>query len=321
MTRYHVQLTGMVSELSEDELVQRLRGGLLSGLELVRVDGEEEWRPLHELPVYREAVPHVGDSGDAARRSVAKAFGWHLLFYVIITGWLLGASVPAAIWGFFVALHAVRALPATWTLVRKGTLLGPGRATAALPAAHEAPRTPAAALPKPSADDTRSAAALPAGSDAEAMIADVRSLLARRSSDEATDRLEGVAAALGELRSRKARLSALLGTEDRGALEQRLAAAEAALDEASEPADETLRRRAVEVLHESLAANERARRTLERLGLRESLAMEQLQQLRLELARLEADAPGPEDLGERLDQIRIETEASAEADALVAGRS
>lgn len=319
MTQYHVQLTGMVSELSEDELVQRLRGGFLSGLELVRVDGEEEWRPLHELPVYREAVPHVGDSGDAARRGVAKAFGWHLLFYVIITGWLLGASVPAAIWGFFVALHAVRALPATWTLVRKGTLLGPGRAAAALPATTEAPAAPATA--KQRLAEERSTAALPASSEVEATLADVRSLLARRSNDEASDRLDGVATALAELRGRIARLSSLLGTEDRGTLEQRLTAAEAALDGASDPADETLRRRAVEVLRESLAANERARRTLERLELRESLAMEQLQQLRLELARLEADAPGPEDLGERLDQIRIETEASAEADALVAGRS
>jgi hypothetical protein len=76
-----------------------------------------------------------------------------------------------------------------------------------------------------------------------------------------------------------------------------------------------------EVLLESLAADERARQVLERLELRERLALQQLQQLRLDLARLEADAPGPEDLGERLDQIRFETEASAEADALVAGRS
>lgn len=318
MTRYHVQLTGMVSELSEDELVARLRGGFLSGLELVRVDGEDEWRPLHERPVYREAVPHVGDSGDAARRGVAKAFGWHLLFYVIVTGWLLGASVPAAIWGVFVVLHAVRALPATWTLVRKGTLLGPGRSAAALPAAA---RAPAAALAQEDGAEPRSSGALPASSDVEVMIADVRSLVARRTSAEASDRLEGVATALAELAARKARLSALLGHDDRGALAGRLTAAEAALAEASEPADETLQRRAVEVLRESLAADERARRTLQRLELRESLAMQQLQQLRLELARLEADAPGPEDLGERLDQIRFETEASAEADALVAGRS
>jgi hypothetical protein len=100
-----------------------------------------------------------------------------------------------------------------------------------------------------------------------------------------------------------------------------LSEARQVLDRVDDPADQSLRRREVEVLLESLAADERARQVLERLELRERLALQQLQQLRLDLARLEADAPGPEDLGERLDQIRFETEASAEADALVAGRS
>lgn len=319
MKRYHVQVSGGVSELDEDDVITRLRAGGLNGLELARVEGEEAWRPLHELEVFRQAVPHVGDPGDAARRRVASGLLWHVIIYAIATGWIFGASVPALIWGVFVAFHAARALPVTIALARKGALFGPGRSPAALPGASAAGLPAAPAAPALAGAEPGSAAALPPASDADAVLADVRSLLARRTSDDASPQLDGVADSLRELRGRIARLSAVLATQDRSALEEQLGPAQAAL-EAADPDDVDLRRREVDVLRDSLATHDRARKVLERLRLRERLAVQELQRLRLDLVRAEADAAGPEDVGERLDQIRFEAEAADEADALVGPR-
>jgi hypothetical protein len=312
MAKYSVQKDGKVHELGESGVHSWLQADKLTGLELVRTLDDDQWRPLHELPVFRQAVPHVGDPRDVARRRLAKGFAWHLVIYAAVAIGLLGiTSLPSLFWGFFVLTHAIRALPATIALAREGKLLGPGASAGALPPARAAAGTPALG-------DGGGVAARPAAGEAEALVADVRSMLARHDGDaDTSSRLDGVAASLRDLRDRIARLSELLAAQDRGTLEQQLAAARTKLEETVDPDDQALRRREVEVLREGLEALDRARRALERLELRERLGLQLLQQLRLELARLEADAPGPDDLDARLEQIRLETEATAEADALV----
>jgi hypothetical protein len=329
MAKYSVQKDGKVHELGESGVHSWLQADKLTGLELVRTLDDDRWRPLHELPVFRQAVPHVGDPRDVARRRLARGFAWHLIIYAVVAVGLLGiTSLPSLLWGFFVITHAIRALPATFALAREGKLLGPGASAGALPPARDA-GTPAlgdgsGGAARPAGDAKASeagTAALRAQGEAEALVADVRSMLARHDGDaDASDRLDGVAASLRDLRERIVRLSALLAAQDHGVLEQQLAAARTTLDETTDPDDQALRRREVEVLREGLEADGRARRALERLELRERLGLQQLQQLRLELARLEADAPGPDDLDARLEQIRLETEATAEADALIGGR-
>lgn len=327
MAKYSVQKDGKVHELGESGVHSWLQADKLTGLELVRTLDDDQWRPLHELPVFRQAVPHVGDPRDVARRRLARGFAWHFVAYAAIAGGLLGiTSVPSLIWGFFVLTHAMRALPPTIALAREGKLLGPGSSAGALPAARDgaAPdgEVGAAALSAgtPGASEA-GAAARPVRGDADALVADVRSMLARHGGEaDASERLDGVAASLRDLRDRIVRLSALLAAQDRATLEEQLAAAREKLDETTDPDDQALRRREVEVLREGLEADDRARRALERLELRERLGLRQLHQLRLELARLEADAPGPDDLDARLEQIRLETEATAEADALIGNR-
>jgi len=330
MATYLVKNSTGVHQLDEEVVQAWLRSSNLTGVELARREDDESWRPLHELPIFREAVPHVGDPRDAARRRVAQGLGWHMLFYAVIAGGLLGiTALPSLIWGAFVLIHAIKALPTTVALAREGKLLPSAAAAKALPAAPAS--TDTKALPEPTGaaaallagSEARTEASSETGSEADAILADVRSMLARRPGGEASaaERLDGVAESLRELRERIERLSALLATQDRATLAQALDAARVALDQATDPEDQTLRRREVEVLRESLAGSERAHRALERLQLRERLAMQGLRQLRLDLARVEADADGIEDVGERLEQIRIETEAAAEADALVAVRS
>lgn len=85
-----------------------------------------------------------------------------------------------------------------------------------------------------------------------------------------------------------------------------------------DPEDRALRRRQLEVLRDRVESEERARRTLDRLRIRESLARQQLRQLRLDLVRADAQQVVPDELGGRLEQIRIEVEAAEEVEHLLA---
>ena len=51
----------------ELELADRIRSGKLTGVELVRREGEEVWQPLFESHVFRREVPNAGDPWEAAR--------------------------------------------------------------------------------------------------------------------------------------------------------------------------------------------------------------------------------------------------------------
>lgn len=337
MTKYFVQDDDEVAEYGEDELRSQLGAGELTGLELVRREGEEHWRPLHELPVFPEVVPHAGDPRNAARRRVAKSFAWHLLVYGVLAGGLFGLTSWISIaWGVLGLLpHALKALPPTWALVREGKLLSAAPPVPALPPASVGPTallpagaagpgpaisaaTPEGQAARPEKPEAGSGDALARAtqSEAQAVLAEVRSMLESRSDASATE-LDRIADTLQQLEARIERLSGLLATQDRTMLEERLAAARQALDRADQPDDRALRRQEVEVLGHSVAASERAEQALERLRLREHLALQQLQQLRLELVRSEVEALDLDDVGERLDEIRIQAEATDEAEALV----
>lgn len=309
MDRYLVQKDGDVHEWTEKKLRKKLRGGDLSGLELVRHEHDEDWRPLHDLPIFGEEVPHTGDPRAAALRRVAKGFAWHLGIYLVITSFFFGiTSIPGAIWGLFLVGHAFKAIPATWSLVREGKLL---------PSAGEGPRAlgsggGATALPAATPEP-------PAASGFDADLQEVRTLLAEREHGAPIlAELDRVEQTVRDLRDKIRRLSALLREEEGEQLDQQLHRAQASLDVADDPEDRALRQRQVQVLRDRIEASTRARRTLERLEIRESLAQQQVRQLRLDLVRAQArDDTRADDLGERLEQIRIEAEAAEEVDGLL----
>lgn len=317
MDRYHVQKDDKVVDWSEKKLRRKLRERDLSGLELVRRNADEQWQPLHDLPLFREEVPFVGDPKIVAQRQVAKSFGWHLLIYMMVTGSILGfTSIPAMIWGLFVIGHASKALPVTVSLIRSGNLLSAGNApAAALPSGGSVNR--ATALPAPEAP------ALPAARGFDADLAEVRTLLARRDEGESGPTmaaLDRMAEKVEELRSKIRRLSALVDEDELRELVAQRDAAQVKLETATDPEDRQLRQRQVEVLSDRLGADERARKTLERLEIRQSLAEQQVRQLRVDLVRAEARDLGPDDLGGRLEQIRLEVEAAEEVEDLLHGR-
>ncbi len=313
MDTYLVQNDGDVSKWPEKKLRKKLRNGDLSGLELVRLEHESQWQPLHDLAIFGEEVPHQGDPRRAAQRRVVKSFAWHVGIYAVITSIFFGPlSWPGMIWGLFLIGHAAKALPVGWALARSGPALGPGSSPTALPAASPPGLPPATnALPP-----TPEAPAVGFAAD----VQEVRALLDRRPEPAAApivQELDRMVTAVDELASTIARLTSLLERDDREQLERDLRAAEVARDQAEAPEDATLRGRQVQVLHQRLEADARARRTLERLRLREDLAHQQVQQLRLDLVRTEARDAGTEDLGPRLEQIRLEAEAMEEVEGLL----
>jgi hypothetical protein len=300
--RYLLQKDGKVVEWTEEKLRKQLRTGNLDGLELARRPDEERWRPLHDLALFREEVPHEGDPRDVARQRVVRGFAGHLITFAAVSTFFLGLNAFSGIWAIFLLWHAASALPVALQLARERKLFSLGAG----------PR-PAPALPP------TSTAALPAGDRFTADLGEVRALLENRPKDAAQpmlEELDRLASSVALLREKIAKLAALTGPDEHGALADRVRAAEAALAEAG-GTDELLARR-LEVLRDRERSDARALRTLERLRIRESLAEDQLQQLRLDLVRAEADALEPSDLGERLEQIRIEAEAAEDVEGLLA---
>jgi hypothetical protein len=116
----------------------------LTGVELVRLDDEDEWKPLFESRVFRREVPGPGDPREAARWRVLQAVGGHFAGF-FITGVVMYSTqghLPfwMAIWGSVLAVQAVGAAPTAWTLLgrRRAELAASGDKAVPLPAA-EAP--------------------------------------------------------------------------------------------------------------------------------------------------------------------------------------
>ena len=328
MDKYLVNKDGSVVEWSEKKLRRKLREGDLSGLELARPEDQSQWQPLHELDIFSEEVPHQGDPRDVARRRMAKGLAWHVLIYGVVTSMLFGAfSIPGAIWGLFLIAHASKALPPTWALLREGKLLGSGPAQTALPGESGAQALPSgsarAALAAPTSGATTQAAPSPRATGFAADLTEVQSLLSHRPAAEAApilEQLTRIATTVSELSENIERLDALVAEDEAAGLHDDLKQAESALAETSEPQDAALHQRRVEVLRDRVEADHRARRTLERLRIREDLAHQQVRQLRVDLVRAEANQAVTEDLGSRLEQIRLEAEAAEEVDNLLARR-
>src|SRR4030095_5096196 len=72
---YHVHTEDKVRMHDEDELVRLIRNGKLSGLELVRREDEESWRPLFETRVYRLGGRTAGAPRDPAPGRAGAARG------------------------------------------------------------------------------------------------------------------------------------------------------------------------------------------------------------------------------------------------------
>jgi hypothetical protein len=304
VTTYQVQ-TGHdeLKEMSEEKLRKKLRKDDLSGLELARVEGETEWRPLHDLPLFLEEVPGQGDPRDIARRRVARGFAWHLLVFVAIVGAFVafGNGFPfwALFWGIGLFFHGAKSVPSIVGLAQEGKLFGdPPDAQAALPASRAQAR---------------------ARDDLDEEVARIKELLEERGGDDAAELASDVdvlAAQVRELIAHEVDLDQLTSDAERAALAEELAAAEQQLAHAG-AADRELYAAQVQALRARRATMDDAVSAQARLLARKSVAINQLKQLRLDLTQAKASGARLDDLSDRVADLRIQVEADREAEQVL----
>jgi len=313
-TTYRVQKGNEVETLAEKKLRKRLRDGDLSGLELVRREGESEWQPLCETALFRDEVPFRGDPRDAARLRMVRRFGGHLMGWAICVAIFgaLGSWFPfwLLIWAVFVALHGLKVAPTALELHREGKLLklrpAPPRAQAAASATQAEPE------PETAADETPFVIK-------EARR--VRELLAAKGGEHAArllGQIDSLVKTLGELAAKEADLEQLTSAAEREEIERAQEDARRRLRIADSDGDRELLQRELDAAEERQSALGDAVRMKERLRARRSTAEHQIKQLRLELSREEAQAVLLPDLTSRLEEIRIEAEAQEEVEEALA---
>lgn len=150
---WEVHFGGKVRRWTEEDLRNKLRKNKVSGVELARRVGDDEWTPLYATDLYRETVPHTGDPKSGVLRRIWSPFIGHSTAFVTVLGalWLVSGEPPlwGAWWGIGLAFHAVAAITAT------GKIHFPQ--TTQIAAAMEAVFAKKPAVPK----QTRSPALLP----------------------------------------------------------------------------------------------------------------------------------------------------------------
>jgi serine/threonine protein kinase len=301
---YHVHRDDEVKDYDEARLVELLRKGKLTGLELMRRDDEERWQPLFESRIYQREVPTSGDPRDAARLRVLRGLLGHFSGF-FITGVVMvtiQGSFPfwMSIWGAVLLMQTLGSMPAAWTLMRNRI---ESRSGARLPPA------PAAALP----------AASPPLSPVAQEAARVRALIEQRGGADAARLLaevDGILKLTTDLAAREEDLRDQTSDHERAALAGSIAEARARLDRADLAQDRRLFERQLEVLQGRQEAIGKAVRVLERLRVRRELAEHQLKQLRLDLSRGAASGLDVPELSSRLQFIRYEVDAKEEVEEI-----
>jgi hypothetical protein len=310
---YHVQTDigfskgggGKIRSYDELELVDRIRSGKLTGVELVRREGDEAWQPLFESHIFRREVPSAGDPWEAARWRVLREVAGHVSTFLIVSVVMFAKEghFPfwLAIWGAVLFTHALRAAPTVIPLLRRRPVGGGAAASPALPAG--APRQlPADAL-SPIAQEAARVRALieqRGGKDAPQLLAEV----------------DGIVKVAGELAVRQADLEEQTTEAERAALRQSAEQARASLERASRAEDRRLYERQLEVLRRREEAIAKATRVLQRLRVRRELAEHQVKQLRLDLSRGAAVSLDMPELSSRLQRIRHEVDAQEEVEEI-----
>jgi serine/threonine protein kinase len=311
---YHVQTGERVRTYDEEKLTQLIRRGKLSGVEMMRRDGDSQWEPLFESHIFRREIPSSGDPRDAARwrllRGVAGHFSGFFMTGVIM--YSLQGHVPfwMGIWGAVLGVQALRAVPAAWVILQRRRSADPS-----LPAGNPG-LLGRKALQLPAAG-----AELESGVVREA--ARVRTLIEQRGGSDAPRliaEVDGILKLTAELAAQEADIEEQTSDRERAELAKSAAQARANLERADLAQDRRLFERQLEVVEGREETIAKAVRVLARLRVRRELAEHQLKQLRLDLTRSAASGLDVPELSSRLQFIRYEVDAREEVKEIGANR-
>src|SRR5436305_9319658 len=104
MAVWKIQDDDEIVEMTEEKLRKQLRKGDLAGTELARPEGDSDWKPLHDYPIFKEEVAFEDDAAAVARRRLLQSFLWNLGTFTVM-GFVMGWPGWLAWWGFGVAMH------------------------------------------------------------------------------------------------------------------------------------------------------------------------------------------------------------------------
>jgi hypothetical protein len=303
---YHIQTEDGTRRMRENKLRRKLRRGALSGLEMVRRDGEDVWVPLHDRRVFREEVPTGSDPREAARWRVVRGFGGHLAAFagVGVGMTLMLGEVPfwMAFWGIGLITHAFQTAPAVIGLIRRSEVRLPGPGDAGARALGPG------AVSGPSASFV-------------AEVERVRGLVTSRPASERKDLLaeiDRLVSSVSGLIEKERDLEEQTSPTEVSEVRQALQEAEAKLAAAGSKVDRQLFRRQVDVLSSRRKAIDTALVQLERMRVRREMAEHQLKQLRLDLSQAEARRMDTPELSSRILRIRHEVDAFDEVEEALA---
>jgi serine/threonine protein kinase len=152
------------------------------------------------------------------------------------------------------------------------------------------------------------------------LAATVRRLLNRHAGDN-RDRmlhaLDDVEQVVAELDTKAATLASQTQASEVDRLRRELESTRGRLESTDDEEGRTLLHRQIAAFEQRLAGIERATEVLERLRMRRTVALTQLEQLRLDLARADASGAALPDLTDPLQELRYEIDAAQEVDALL----
>ena len=296
MPTWFVQTDDKIKSFDEERLRKKLRHGDLSGAELARQEGDTEWRPLYEVPLFREEVP-TGDPRATARSRVAVGFGSHLfVFLAVVLGlWATSGNFPgwSMFWAIGLFFHGRNAYASIRSLDRRPALATETGSN--LPVAQTASETS------------------PFMAELDGAIHNIHEL--RR--DTPVPGLDEVRAAALELDQGHARLRELASPGTRAALETERAELESSIASA-DPRTAEAYASTLEALRQRLATMREAEAAAARLDARRRTLLHQLEGLRLSLVHARLDTHETPDLGERVRELRRSADARAEVDEALA---
>jgi serine/threonine protein kinase len=300
---YEIDSHGKVRTISEARLRRRLRSNRYSGMEMVRGAGGGAWVPLHETRIFREEVPHHGDPKRAAWLRRVMGFLQHFAVFLVFGAAMFykTGEFPywMGFWGIGLVSHALGALPAAVSLLRK----------------RELARGETKALGGESPKERL----LSAGFRDE--VERVRELLERRGAPEAKSLLEevdNIVERMLEVASKRRDLEEQTGSGERERLAEAEAEARRNVERSKSARDRRLYERQIDVVRERRETIQKALAVLERLRVKQDVTEHQLKQLRLDLSRAEASSANVPELSSRLQEIRHEVDAADVVDEALA---
>ena len=94
---WEVHFGGKVRRWTEEDLRNKLRKNKVSGVELARRVGDDEWTPLYATDLYRETVPHTGDPKSGVLRRIWSPFIGHSTAFVTVRCVVVGKRRTATL--------------------------------------------------------------------------------------------------------------------------------------------------------------------------------------------------------------------------------